>query len=501
MTALLALLPATGHDQMWCLYAAQQVLHGTELYGPRLLESNPPLVVWMLLLPDGFAGLLHLPISLVFKLCVVATEVAVALTCVILLRRSQPSLSRSRLWALAFAFLCIFGAMPARDFGQRDHLLALLFLPYVLAAGLDFQVQPVARWARVAIGCVAGLGLCLKPHHLLVPIAIEAVLLLKRRTAYRVRAESIAVAFTCLLYLAAIRLFTPLYLTGILPILRDTYWAIGPLTLPHLVAQSIELHILALAAFALAIITGPRQLPTLTTLLLAAGSASTVAYYLQGTGWYYQQLPALSFFALALWLQLLDIAQRRGLTLPAWSPRAAAALSTLALTLTAYFSGYTLARPLSFPNGLSNTPDPSFFAGLPAGTPVAIVTTVVDDSVPPIFVHRLTWAQRENNLWTLPAILRNESPGPGDPRRRIPPPRLLQLDHMQHDWMVDDLAYWNPALILVQRCQDPGVHCQILEDRHDDLLAWFARDPRFRAAFARYHYLRTSGEFDAYVLN
>jgi hypothetical protein len=117
-------------------------------------------------------------------------------------------------------------------------------------------------------------------------------------------------------------------------------------------------------------------------------------------------------------------------------------------------------------------------------------------------MHQLLWAQRENNLWTLPAILRNESPtAPGDPRRRIPPARLAELDRLQHAWMVDDLTYWHPALILIERCQDPAVQCQILEDRHDNLLAWFQRDPAFRTVFAHYHYLRSSGPYDAYVPN
>lgn len=500
MTSLLALLPAAGHDQMWTLYAAQQMLRGTTLYGPHLFESNPPLILWMLLVPDSVARILHLPLSLVFKLFVAATEAAVALVCFSLLRRLPSAPRPARLWTLAFAFVCIFGAMPARDFGQRDHLLALLFLPYILAAAVDADDHAAAPalLSRIAIGIVAGLGISLKPHHLLAPIAIELVQLLKHRSPRRLlRPETLALAGTCTLYLAAIRLFAPLYLTDVLPILRDTYWAIGHLSLPQLIGQAIELHLLAAAAFALALARGWRKTPTLTALLLAAGAASTVAYYLQGTGWYYQQIPALSFFALALWLELLDLAA--GLSLPRWSPLAAAALSVLAIGLTAFFSGYTFAQPFQFPSGLSDVPDPSFFRGLPAEAPVAILTTVVDDSVPPVFTHHLLWAQRENNLWTLPAILRNESPGPGDPLRRIPPARLAALDRIQHQWMVDDLNFWRPQLILIQRCQDPAVHCQILEDRHDDLLAWFNRDPAFRDTFSHYRFLRTSGEFDAYV--
>ena len=502
MTALLALLPAVGHDQMWCLYVAQRLMGGTTLYGPHLLESNPPLIMWMLLVPASVARILHLPESIVFKLFALAIEAAIAVTSLHLLRRFPSPTAKVRLWALAFAFACVFGVIPARDFGQRDHLLVLLFLPYVLVTALDADSsRKLAVWMRIVIGIVAGLGISLKPHHLLVPAAIEIALLLKRRRI-KLRPESLALLATCAAYVAAIRLFTPAYLTTVLPILRDTYWAIGHLTLPQLVVQAVQLHILAAAAIALATITGWHKLPPLIVFTLAAGVAATVAYYLQGTGWYYQQIPALSFFSFALCLQLLDLAEHHHLTMPSWAATAAAAVSVLAITLTAYFSGYTLARPLSFPSGLSDVPDPSFFRGLAPGTPVAILSTVVDDTVPPVFTHQLLWAQRQNNLWTLPAILRNESPtAPGDPSRRIPPARLAELDRLQHAWMVDDLTFWHPSLILIERCQDPTVQCQILEDRHDNLLAWFQRDPAFRTVFAQYHYLRSSGPYDAYVPN
>ncbi len=405
ITVLLSLLPATGHDQMWCLYVAQHLLQGAKLYGPHLLESNPPLIMWILLLPSGAARILHLPLAFTFKLFVMATAAAVGLTSLHLLRQFRPVPSKARLWALGFAFVSIFGVVPARDFGQRDHLLVLLFLPYVLAATLDAESPDRSRvplWLKIAIGIIAGLGISLKPHHLLGPVAIEMFLWLKRRDALP-RPEPLALIATCAAYLAAIRLLTPEYLTSILPILRDTYWAIGHLTLPQLIGASIELHILAAVVISLSLVLGWRKLSLFNQFLIIAGFASTLAYYLQGTGWYYQQIPALSFFSFALCLELLDLAERPSRAkLPAWTPRAAAALAILAVGLTAYFSGYTLARPFSFPSGLSDTPDPAFFQGLPAGTPVAILTTEVDASVPLIFTRGFLWAQRENNLWTLP---------------------------------------------------------------------------------------------------
>jgi hypothetical protein len=67
--------------------------------------------------------------------------------------------------------------------------------------------------------------------------------------------------------------------------------------------------------------------------------------------------------------------------------------------------------------------------------------------------------------------------------------------------MVEDLTRWHPQLILVERCQDSTTPCQTLEDRHDNLLAWFQRDPAFTTLWTHYTYAGTRGHFDAYVLN
>ena len=184
-----------------------------------------------------------------------------------------------------------------------------------------------------------------------------------------------------------------------------------------------------------------------------------------------------------------------GQSLPVHTPKIALLLSLLALALTAHFTNYPFIPSHSFP---IEAPDESFFQSLPPNTPIAILTTSVDATVMPVAKYHLLWAQRTNNLWILPAILRNES-GPR-PQHIIPPPRLAELDHMQHQFMVEDLTRWHPQLILIARCQDPQVQCQVLEDRHDNLLAWFQSDPAFRAAFAPYHHTKSIADYDAYTL-
>src|SRR5579875_2645727 len=56
-----------GVDQAWDLYAANAVLHGVTLNGPRLVEVNPPFLVWFFSIPAVLAHLLHISLSAGFR--------------------------------------------------------------------------------------------------------------------------------------------------------------------------------------------------------------------------------------------------------------------------------------------------------------------------------------------------------------------------------------------------------------------------------------------------
>jgi hypothetical protein len=497
MAALLALLPAAGHDQMWLLYAARLVLHGQTLYGPEVFENNPPLIVWLSAVPESLSLLTDIPDTALGKLFVILLECGVAALCLRLLRLIRPVLGPATLAGLAFAFVTIFAVLPARDFGQRDHLLILLLFPYVFAAAVRAEAVPLPAGLGCFAGTLALMGCALKPHQLVVILFVEAAILISRRSplSQLLRPELLAMLLSGTLFLLAVFRVAPLYFSSVVPLMRDTYWAYGSLTLPELLGESIQLHLLLLADVILLFAGGWRSKPVIARMLLVAGLASTLAFYMQGTGWYYQQIPALSFLSFALAFLLIDRAERKPVRLPSWTTSAAAALAILALALTTHFMNYPFTAERSFP---IDRPDPGFFAGLPPGTAVMTLSPSVDDTIMPIFKYHLTLGQRYSSFVMLPALLRSEDPRGEHLRHVIPPARLAELDRIQHAFMVEDLNRWRPRLILVERCQDPSVHCQVLEDRHDDLLAFFERDPAFAAIFAQYRFVRGSGAYEEY---
>ncbi len=104
---ILCLLPAAGQDQMWFLMMADRWLHGATLYGPLLFDSNPPLIVWLSAVPVAIAKLLHLSTTTAGKALVVALEAGVWAVCLRLSRSLGRGISRTSVWALAFAFLAV----------------------------------------------------------------------------------------------------------------------------------------------------------------------------------------------------------------------------------------------------------------------------------------------------------------------------------------------------------------------------------------------------------
>ena len=505
MAALLAFLPAAGHDQLWFLLMGRRWLGGATLYGPEIFDSNPPFVIWMSAVPVWLSVTCHLPTTLLAKALVFLTSAGVAaFLCRVLPRVWRPTEPGERP-ALLFAWITLAFVLPARDLGQRDALAGLLALPYVLAA-VPRGRNHLAAGERVAAAIFAALAFCLKPQDALIAVAIEFGSLLYgvrkfgsfraslRRSITRVE---VPILLVCgLLYLLTIHRFTPLYFSAALPILRNTYWAVGHLSVPALLWEAIELcGLMVVLTFLL--LRHPPVSGAVWTLCLG-GSGASLAYLAQGTGWYYQQLPALTLFGAALALHLLDLHRRRLLQPRRWTVPCVGAVCLLAVALTTHFMGYPFTTDRAFD---LSSPDPAFFAPPPAGASVAILTTSVDEAMMPVERYHLTWAQRTNNLWLLPAILRSESPDSREKApQRLTPLTLARLRTTQHQWMLEDLQRWKPQLVLVERCQDPQIACQLLEDRHDDLLAWFQRDAAFSELWRGYRYAGTRGRFDAYTL-
>ncbi len=333
MAILLSLLPAAGHDQLWFLLMAERWLHGATLYGPYLFDSNPPLIVWLSAIPVSLGELLHLPATAIAKLLVLLAELASASLSLLFLRRLAP-LTQAQLAWLTFAFIIIFNVVPARDLGQRDHLTAILCLPYILAAANKFPIpnhqyraapQSRSSYPRRPLRCHRHLpqtpsspdppgrrahppprtpsqipphqptasnpplrpkrSAAVKPPHLLPPTpkpSPHTAAASPPSSAPNPSSSSSPASSSSSPSTPSPPPTSPLAL----PTLRDTYWAIGHLTPLQLLAEAPQLHLLGALTLALFLAAARRNQPSpfrpAIRLLLVAGPAATLAFYLQG---------------------------------------------------------------------------------------------------------------------------------------------------------------------------------------------------------------------------
>jgi hypothetical protein len=499
-----------GQDQTWYLYAAGRVLHGTQLYGPLLTETNPPLVIWISMVPFALAPLLHL--NAVFTLYAVFTLLLLASTfwCYRLLGQTRivPG------WRALFA-LCIFLAMshvPLRDFAQREQFCVMLLLPYFIGFGVS-RLRPMPAGLAVALGVSAGLAVCCKPQQLLLFAAFHAAAMFHARS-WKLHARSsklharswksllhplhlalAAAAATGIAYLAAIALFTPLYLRSTVHVLVNTYWAFGHYKLLTVELYDKRFFLLFGVALVLVVYRKRLGLSAFPALLLTGIAGSVIAYGLQRTGFGYQHIPQDTLVLLVLlWIGVEAAMARLPAPQLALQPVLRLALPLLAGAALAAVIAVRHDRASAATQAAGTQPDAiaAFYSTLPRQTPVFALSTNPSAAFPYVLEDHLVWASRFVHLWMLPAVERQEDFAAGGPRpqKLLPQATTAQLAELQRSEVAEDLSVREPAYVLVAQCYE-AYDCEAISGVNFNMLAWFSRSPQFTRAWSAYTLDRT----------
>lgn len=493
---------AQRQDQTWLLYAAARVLDGTQLYGPRLVETNPPLIVWLCTLPAWLAAHLHMQPLLVLHLFVTLL-IALSSAWSIRLLRAVGVLRSRTATLIAFALLLVAQTwVRGFDFAEREHIIVVLLLPYILSSIFPLSAS-LGLPERIALGVVAGLGSCIKPQYALIPLGVELFLALWYRQLSRLwRPELLALIVTGVAYIAAVTYFTPLYFTQIVPILRDTYPTFrGVNPTLSVMFSDVAFDLIFAAAFLVWIVY--RRLlryPVAPIALLVAGFFATVSFGIQHTGWPYQKIPRNAFlFAAASWLAAELSARRIASLQPDKHLRLLSAVLLVLVVLPS--TVFTVRLVTHRRNEGAPTLMQQVYATLPPGTYVYVLSTnfynfsdVVHDD--------LRWGGRYIHLWMLPAIVFNENAAAGGPPAPypLPPARVQQLADLLRSNVAEDIHTFRPAVILVEHCNStPKRRCMAMHGLDFDALAWFQRSPAFAAEWNDYQLQQPAADFDVYT--
>ena len=395
--------------------------------------------------------------------------------------------------------------LPNRDFGQREHVIVLLLLPYLLDAALRARGAVLSRRLAVAIGAGAGAAAAMKPQYALVVAAAELLVLWTRRDRRAVAGCEIA-AFGCVVGAAAVAIawLYPDYFRVAVPLAAETYGAYqSPLAS---LVRGRDLALLAAALVAAAWLSRDAAVRSLANLLGGASVAAWLAYLIGGTWWDYHRYPFRAFAIAALGLAAAKLLSR-----PFEAPRkphsraGAIAAGATAFALTA---GMLLAAPSGIGETLREGGE--WRAGRRSG-PVGEIAEVtlrrghggaiwlpassVDPAFPAVNYAGVEWASRFSCLWPLPAVIQAQA-RPSTGTRSGPAasasPRIAR-------WLVaavaEDLERTKPELIFVSRTREnlalPGIGF--------DFLAYFEREPRFAKLWSRYAWVEDTPSFRVFA--
>ena len=482
------------HDSAWYLDATDRFLAGAVLY-KDIIEVNPPLSFYLTVPPVWLARSLELfsvPVFLAYVFLLSALSLGLA-AAVLLGGKVTPRSLRN---ALLLCGLLMLTVLPARDFGERDHLLIVFTWPYLLVVGLRATGGAVTPPLAIVCGGFAALGFGLKPHFLLLAIAVELPLMVQtaRRRRWpalcfgRLRPETLALAACLTLYLSFLLLIERTYVEFMLPFALAVYEQAHAAP-PWLVAWQGKAVVFTLVLLAAAGYLLPRAADWdgLIQVLLCAGAALFAVFLIQGKGWSYQLYPAVALCcATATTYCVAALSATRIRTPSPEAPHAAASrpgpclshVTMLAVVLV--LVGDTLLHRGRFDYRVFEEAAPLLQAHA-AGESVYVFSSNVSATYPLVTYGEARSASRYPTHWLLPGLihrLRGASTAPSDSARAT----LDEIDRYVSDSVVEDLSRDPPTLVLVD-IREPKPY---FGKADFDYIAHFSRDPRFAALWRNY---------------
>ncbi len=207
-------------DVSWLMHAAEKLLQGGS-YSKDFFEFNPPMIIYLSIPPVLLTKII--PISIIH-----AEQMYVFLLATLILFISSKLikhyfnhhklLQHILILTLAICFLIV----PIYEFGQREHLMLMLIMPYILS--INSRPYSSSVYLRISIGLLAGIGFSLKPYFLITPFLLEIYALVKTKNRLNWwRIETICIALIIVIYTGIVYLFHPDYIQTVAPLAMRIY--------------------------------------------------------------------------------------------------------------------------------------------------------------------------------------------------------------------------------------------------------------------------------------
>lgn len=473
------LAPPVNHDAAAILEFSARWLAGEGLY-TDLLDVNPPLIFLLSAVPAAIGA--HSPLGQVpaLQLCVLGLCGAAALLALRIARGAEEGPVTAACLAVCIPLLTLAAGY---EFAQREHLMVVAALPYLVHAALRAEggARAASAWPAIGMGVLAAAGFALKPHFLAIPVLVEGLVLLRRgpRLAWRDPVPWTMLA-AWIGYVVLILAAFPDYPRHVIPLARAYYLGLGDLGWWQVLALermgSVLLVLLPLGLLAF-LARGRGALPQVLALAAAGG---VLAALIQHKGWDYHILPArllTGLMAVVLAGRWLDAA------LPSARARGAApaigALAALALAVFQVTGAAGPWREFRWPRS-DGAELAEVVARVATGRRVLVLSPYIDPVAQALAQAGARSSLPAMTLWVLQGAYGAVACAGQGERYRAPadmPPAEAALWNR----VAEGFAAAPPAAVLV--ALDPRIaNC----GRGFDLVEYFGRHPRFAETFRRY---------------
>lgn len=485
-------LGSLNSDVASLLYDTKLILMGGT-YVKDFFETNPPLILYLYAPVILIGKVTSFNLASIFRAYVIFLVLISVTCCVKLLEQifvKRADYFIFKIVTFILFFILLF--LPASEFGQREHFLMILMLPYLFSAVLAAQNKEIPRFFAVLIGVMAGLGFGLKPYFLLPVIFIELYFIFTRRYLLAwVRVESVTCLIVLIIYLSSIFIFQEDYIKIMLPLISHLYFvSIEESWSLIFFRPSVIFCCLAWGYFFIFNKNNQRELATI---LMLALTGMIAAFIVPRSAWYYHVLPALSLACLLVWLYIYCAitTQFKGKLLSKIDVCILIAASLLMFTIPFVYYFFNTEKAIMEKNSnhfhllttyINSLPQPQKLYCFSANTTM--------DCFPLVYQTHSAFAGRFPLFWWLRGLVKMEI----DLGKHPLPPLIAKDKRYLIDVIADDLNRYHPNIIIVNKLftgQELG--------NDFDFISYFSGNVKFRAAWRHYHYLKTINVYQLYV--
>jgi len=480
-------------DVGFFLYAAGRLLDGARLYRD-VVDINPPLIfaanvpVVQLARATGLSEFLlyGLGSALVVGLLLLYSSRLI----VRYVLPGEPARARYLVLLLCFAFF----AFPGFDFGEREHFVLALLVPYVMLAAAQWAGREAPAGDRVAAGLLSGAAIALKPSFVLVWLVLGGVRRMRgpRASRWTPTPESAAGLGVLLVYGAAVLWLAPDYLK-VVAVLGPAYaaWLREPFYKLLVLGPGIPL--VAFALLALGAMRRDVRAPALAAALAWAMVACWAAGAVQEKEFRYHFYPAMGFAFVLLGLLAAGAGTvGQGLAERIFRRTSRALLATIAVVVLASSARDAAGlNPVPRQQAAEIDQMAAEVRKLADGRPVGVFSHTTGSAFPLANYADVELASRFPSFWVI-AALYWEAIATGGPLRYRAVSQMAPAERYFLDAVRQDLTAAQPRLIVVLR---PGRDAAVNGQRRLNFVAYFDRDPQLAALLARYHFTARIGEY------